>query len=134
MCEAGRILHHLRYKIHNPKNTILIVGYMAENTLGRRIRDLGWEYETSGRVGPAPMVKFLNKSYPLCAHVVRLRGFSAHADQTEMLRFLKMSNLNIKQIAIVHGEEHESIGFTEKLKEEGYNAFIPHKGEPFQIR
>ena len=134
MCEAGRILHHLRYKVHNPKNTILIVGYMAENTLGRRIRDLGWEYEKSGRVGPPPMLKFLNKSYPLCARVVRLRGFSAHADQTEMLRFLKMSNLNISQIAVVHGEDHESTGFTEKLREEGYDAFIPHMGEPFQIR
>ncbi|MBN1931821.1 MAG: MBL fold metallo-hydrolase [Desulfobacterales bacterium] len=134
MCEAGRILHHLRYKIHDPKNTILIVGFMAENTLGRRIRDLGWEYEKSGRVGSPPMVKFLNKTYPLSAHVVRLRGFSAHADQTEMLRFLKESNLQVKQIAIVHGEEEESTSFKKKLNEEGYSAFVPHMGEPFEIK
>jgi len=133
MCEAGRVLHHLRYKIHNPKNTILIVGYMAQNTLGRRIRDLGWEYEKAGRVGAPPEVRFLNKTYPLAAHVVRLRGFSAHADQTEMLRFLKSSNLNAKRIAVVHGEENESEGFVEKLRAEGYEAFVPHMGEPVQI-
>ncbi|HPA15824.1 MAG TPA: MBL fold metallo-hydrolase [Desulfobacterales bacterium] len=134
MCEAGRILHHLRYKIHNPKNTILIVGFMAENTLGRRIQDMGWEYEKSGRVGPPPMVKFLNKVYPLKAHVVRLRGFSAHADQGEMLHFLKHSNLRLKKIAIVHGEEKESISFADRLNSEGFSAFVPYVGEPVQIK
>ena len=54
MCEAGRILHHLRYKIHNPNNTILIVGYMANHTLGRRILELGTAYEEKGRVGEPP--------------------------------------------------------------------------------
>ena len=65
MCEAGRILHHLRYKIHDARNTILIVGFMAENTLGRRILEFGQAYEAAGRSGPAPVVKFLNKQYPL---------------------------------------------------------------------
>ena len=51
MCEAGRILHHLRWKVHNPRNTVLIVGYMAQHTLGRRILELGTEYENSGRRG-----------------------------------------------------------------------------------
>jgi Cft2 family RNA processing exonuclease len=103
MCEAGRILHHLRFKIHNPKNTILIVGYMAAHTLGRRILDQGLAYETSGRKESPPVVKIFNKEYPLKARVVRMGGFSAHADKSELLRFITKSNLRIKNIAVVHG-------------------------------
>ncbi|MCK5312850.1 MAG: MBL fold metallo-hydrolase, partial [Desulfobacteraceae bacterium] len=93
MCEAGRILHHLRYKVHNPKNTILIVGFMAQHTLGRRIVDLSEESEQAGRKGEPPQIKMLGKTYPLLAKVEKMNGFSAHADQQEMTRFLKESNL-----------------------------------------
>ncbi|MFH2002998.1 MAG: MBL fold metallo-hydrolase [Planctomycetota bacterium] len=125
MCEAGRILHHLRYKIHNPRNTILIVGYMAEHTLGRRIQELGIEYEASSRRGPPPLVKFLNKEYPLAAHVKELGGFSAHADRDELCRFIEKSNLNIKRIALVHGEESQSLSFAELLKGKGFDVVVP---------
>jgi metallo-beta-lactamase family protein len=133
MCEAGRILHHLRYKIHNPNNTILIVGYMAEHTLGRRLRDKGWEYEENGRTGPPPELKFLNKTYPLCARVSKLSGFSAHADQDEMTKFLKESNLRIKKIAIVHGEEEQSLGFSKHLKDNGFNSFVPKPEQEVEL-
>lgn len=133
MCEAGRILHHLRYKIHDPRNTILIVGFMAENTLGRRILEFGQAYEAAGRSGPAPVVKFLNKEYPLRARVVKLDGFSAHGDRDEMLRFLRTSNLKIRRIALVHGEEAQSIAFAELLRGEGFDAFVPHVGESVQL-
>jgi len=133
MCEAGRILHHLRYKIHDPRNTVLIVGFMAAHTLGRRLLEQGLEYEKSGRTGPAPMLKFLNKVYPLQAHVVELGGFSAHADKSEMLRFLKESNLRVKKIAVVHGEEQQSLSFAETLRSEGYNAFVPRTGETVRL-
>jgi metallo-beta-lactamase family protein len=133
MCEAGRILHHLRYKIHNPKNTILIVGFMAQNTLGRRIVDLSREYEESGRKGEPPMIKMLGKSYPLLAKVERMNGFSAHADQDEMTRFLKESNLNIKKISVVHGEEEQSIEFAKHLNDIGFNAMVPNAGETIKF-
>jgi metallo-beta-lactamase family protein len=133
MCEAGRVLHHLRYRIHNPKNTILIVGFMAENTLGRRIQDQGIEYEKSGRKGAPPVLKFLNKEYPLKAHVVKLGGFSAHGDRNEMLRFIKESGLLIKNIAVVHGEEEQALSFTSLLKEKGYRAFAPVPGDTVKI-
>jgi len=133
MCEAGRVLHHLRHKIHNPKHTILVVGYMAQHTLGRRILELGTEYEESGRSGHPPLVKFLNKEYPLAARVVKIGGFSAHADRDEMTRFLKESGLSIKKIAVVHGEEDQSLAFAEHLKSEGYNAFVPTVGETVSI-
>ena len=115
MCEAGRILHHLRYKMHNPKNTILIVGFMAQNTLGRRILEQGLAYEQSGRTGDPPILKLLNKEYPLKAQVVRLGGFSAHGDKNEMMRFLQESNLEVKRIAIVHGEEEQSLAFADQV-------------------
>lgn len=134
MCEAGRILHHLRWKVHNPKNTILIVGYMAQHTLGRKIVDLGWEYEQSGRTGEIPQIKILGKTYPLLARVVKLSGFSAHADRNEMTKFLKQSNLRVKRVAIVHGEEEQSLDFAKQLNEIGIKATVPHRGEVMELR
>jgi metallo-beta-lactamase family protein len=134
MCEAGRILHHLRYKIHNPKNTVLMVGFQAQNTLGRRILDLGLKYAKSGRKGAPPVVRIFNKEYPLKAHVIRLGGFSAHADKNEMLRFLKKSNLKIKKIALVHGEEDQILLFAEFLKKEGFSVVVPKYGESIEVK
>jgi metallo-beta-lactamase family protein len=133
MCEAGRILHHLRYKIHNPKNTILLVGYMAEHTLGRRILERGLEFAQSGRKGDPPMVKILGKEYPLRAHVVNIGGFSAHADKNEMRRFLKESNLKIKKIALIHGEEAQILAFAEDLKSDGFEVAVPRMGETIDV-
>ncbi|MGD8252578.1 MAG: MBL fold metallo-hydrolase, partial [Desulfobacterales bacterium] len=133
MCEAGRILHHLRHKIHNPRHTILVVGFMAQNTLGRRILDLGMAYEASGRQGPAPELRFFNKTYPLNARVSKIGGFSAHGDRNEMLRFLKSSNLNIKHIALVHGEESQSLAFADFLEKAGYRVSVPHLGDTMDI-
>ena len=133
MCEAGRILHHLRYKIHDPKSTILIVGFMAQHTLGRRILDKGLEYEASGRKGQPPLLKILNKEYPLKAQVVKLDGFSAHADKTEMLRFLKESNLEVERIALVHGEEDQTLAFSKELKTAGYKVVVPKQGETISV-
>jgi metallo-beta-lactamase family protein len=133
MCEAGRILHHLRYKIHNPKNSILIVGFMAKNTLGRRILELGEAYAQSGRQGSAPLVKILNKEYPLKAEVIKIGGFSAHADRNEMLRFLTQSNLQIKKIALVHGEEEQSLSFAALLRTRGFNVMVPQVGQTLVV-
>jgi metallo-beta-lactamase family protein len=133
MCEAGRILHHLRFKIHNERNTILIVGYMAQNTLGRRIEELGRAYDQSGRRGEPPTVKFFNKDYPLRAHVAKIGGFSGHADKAEMLRFLRQSNLRIRKIALVHGEEQQALHFAESLQEEGYSVMVPRRGETVEV-
>ena len=133
MCEAGRILHHLRYKIHNPKHTVLIVGYMAAHTLGRRMLEQGTAYEASGRSGTPPILKILNKEYPLNAHVVKLGGFSAHADKNEMLHFLEASNLSVKRIALVHGEEEQTLAFAEDLRNKGYDVVVPKPAETIKI-
>ncbi len=129
MCEGGRILHHLRYKIHNEKNTILIVGFMAEHTLGRRLLELGQAYEQARPNAPPPVLNFLNKEYPLRAHVTHLGGFSGHGDKDELLRLLKRSNLKIKKIAVVHGEEEQALAFADHLQKEGFAVSVPHRGE-----
>ena len=133
MCEAGRILHHLRHKIHNAKNTILIVGFMARNTLGRRILEQGEAYAAEGRKGPAPVMRFLNKSYPLRARVVRIGGFSAHADRDELVRFLRDSNLDIRRIALVHGEEDQSLALGRHLRSMGFQAEVPEPGQTMTL-
>lgn len=133
MCEAGRILHHLRYKIHNPKNTILLVGYMAENTLGRRIQDLGLESIESENNGEPPEIKILGKTYPLLARVEKIGGFSAHGDKHELERIITGSNLRIKKIGIVHGEEAQSAAFAKHLYAKGYDTFIPKLGDKISL-
>jgi metallo-beta-lactamase family protein len=131
MCEAGRILHHLRYKIHNPKHTILIVGYMAQNTLGRRIEEFGLQENSAA--DKAPEVKILGKSYPLRAHVEKIGGFSAHADCHELMQVVAGSNLRVKKIAVVHGEADQSAAFARRLNDNGYSAFIPKPGDRVKL-
>lgn len=129
MCEGGRILHHLRHRIHDERNTVLIVGYMGSNTFGRRIQDLGTSYQEGGRVGEPPLVRFYNKDYPLKAQVVSLGGFSAHGDRDELSRLIFESNLDIKRLAIVHGEEDQCQAFGEYLRGCGKDVIVPHKGQ-----
>ncbi len=129
MCEAGRILHHLRYKVHNSKNTILLVGYMAENTLGRRIEELGEAFEKNERQGPPPELKILGKTYPLLAKVEKIGGFSAHADKHELEKIITGSNLRIKKIAVVHGEASQSAAFAQTLRSKGHDVVVPKSGD-----
>ncbi|MFT5699354.1 MAG: metallo-beta-lactamase family protein [Desulforhopalus sp.] len=133
MCEGGRVLHHLRHKIHNSRNTVLIVGYMGQNTFGRQLQDKGEKFAADGRVGAPPTVRFYNKDYPLNAHVVTLGGFSAHGDRDEMLRVVKESNLNIKKVALVHGEEDQTFAFGEYLKGQGLDVVVPRHGQSVQV-
>jgi metallo-beta-lactamase family protein len=133
MCEAGRILHHLRHKIHNSVHTILLVGFMAQHTLGRRILEQGRAYEEAGRAGDPPIMRILNKEYPLKARVVKLNGFSAHADRNEMIHFLKEAKLEIRRIAVVHGEESQSLAFAGLLREKGFEAEVPKVGQTIVI-
>ncbi|MBW1636555.1 MAG: MBL fold metallo-hydrolase [Deltaproteobacteria bacterium] len=133
MCEGGRVLHHLRHKIHDERNTVLIVGYMGKHTFGRLIQEKGEKYESDGRVGPPPKVRFYNKEYPLKARVVTLGGFSAHGDKNELTRVLKESNLRIKKLVLVHGEEEQSLAFAENLRGDGFDVTVAYHGQSVDV-
>ncbi len=133
MCEGGRVLHHLRHKIHDDRNTILIVGYMGQNTFGRHLQEIGERYNGEGRRGPAPLVRFYNKEYPLRAKVVTLGGFSAHGDRKELMRVLRQSNLKVEKIALVHGEEDQTLAFADHLQREGFQVIVPFHGQSVEV-
>ncbi len=133
MCEGGRVLHHLRHRIHDQRNTILVVGYMGANTFGRLLQEKGEACAAQGRQGPPPTVRFYNKEYPFRAHIVTLGGFSAHGDRDEMTRIIKESNLKIKKIALVHGEEEQIKPFAKHLQGLGLPVEIPRHGEHIPI-
>jgi metallo-beta-lactamase family protein len=93
MCEAGRILHHLVHGIGDARNTILIVGFMAENTLGRALAD------------KRPEVKIFGERHTVRARVKILNAFSAHADYKEIGEYVtKLDRSRLKGIFLVHGE------------------------------
>ncbi len=105
MCEAGRILHHLKNGISNPANTILFVGYCAENTLGWKIRHR------------EPEVNIFGQPYPLRAHVEIMDSFSGHADHSELLDYFRATTGPKKHVWLVHGEQSRSEAFCEALRE-----------------
>lgn len=118
MCEAGRVLYHLANEISNARNTIMIVGYMAENTLGRKIFDGQKE------------VRILGDLYQVNAKVERCNGFSAHADYSEMIEWLnEMDTSRLKKIFLVHGEKDQQFGFKEHLAEAGFKDVEIIEGE-----
>jgi metallo-beta-lactamase family protein len=123
MCEAGRILHHLANNIENPQNTILIVGYQADHTLGKKLVDQ-WEE-----------VKIFGEVYKRKAEVVVLNSFSAHADGNELLKYAgQFDKKQLQKIFLVHGELERQQDFQKGLGERGYtNVEIPVRGQKFDI-
>jgi len=106
MCESGRILHHLKHGVGNPDNTILIIGFQAQNTLGRRI------------VERQPYLRIFNRDYPLKARVEVLNGLSAHADSRDFQWWFDnmASQTGIGQAFLVHGEQQAATALAETLK------------------
>ena len=121
MCEAGRILHHLKNNIEDPKNMILIVGYMARNTLGRRI------VEKNDRV------KIFGEEYALRAEVVVMNAFSAHADRRNLLDYALQYKDRVKKIFIVHGDEDQSEQLHLMLEQHGLPSLFPHENDEFEL-
>lgn len=123
MCEAGRILHHLKNNIEDPRNTVLIVGWQAPHTLGRRL------------VERRPVVKIFGEEYNLKARVETINGFSAHADRNDLLNYVQQIGLDSLRTAfVVHGEESSSLALADGLQEQGVKkAVVPHPGEEFEL-
>ena len=116
MAEAGRILHHLAQGASDPRNTILIVGFQAEHTLGRRI------------VEKAPILKIFGDEIPLRAHVEVINGYSAHADRTELRAWLdavKVTSPKLSGVHLVHGEVKAQEELQTALIAKGYSVTCP---------
>jgi metallo-beta-lactamase family protein len=119
MAEGGRILHHLKNNIDNPKCILLFVGYAAQHTLARKIMD-GEEY-----------VKIFGEEHRVRARIKKMEGFSAHADQRGLLEYITMSRPDkLKHLFLVHGEPDGFNSLSEELRTMGYsNIKYPAPGE-----
>ena len=120
MCESGRILHHLQNNIEDSRNLILVVGYMARNTLGRRI------------VERLPIVRIFGVEYELNAEVMEINAFSAHADRHELFDFARAC-MPLKKIFLVHGDAEQVVTLKERMSELGIPIHIPGRDEEAEL-
>lgn len=106
MCEAGRIRHHLKNGIGDPENTVFFVGYCAENTLGRHIRDGRGE------------VNIFGKKHTVRAAIEAIDSFSGHADHSELMDYFRSTGGRKSKVWLVHGEEEKSMALCDALRKE----------------
>ena len=122
MCEVGRIKHHLKHNIWNPKSTILFVGYQAPGTLGYQI------------VNGAKTVKIFGEEFAVNARVEYIEGYSGHADQEGLMDFIYSFIKKPKNIFLVHGEEESQEVLRDKIEQEtNIPVIVPDFGETYDI-
>ncbi|MEK7086885.1 MAG: MBL fold metallo-hydrolase [Patescibacteria group bacterium] len=118
MSNGGRILHHERRYLSDPKTTILFIGYQAVGSLGRRIME------------GAKTVKIFGDEIPVRAKIKAIGGFSAHADQPQLLKWLEPMRGHLKKVFVIQGEEEQSLALAQKIKDElAIEAITPSIGE-----
>jgi metallo-beta-lactamase family protein len=108
MCEAGRILHHLRNNIASAKNTIAIVGYQAANTLGHKL------------VQRQEEVKIFGEPFERKADVEVLNAYSAHADRNDLIRYIEQAGKKLRAVYLVHGEPEQQEALHEEMQRRGF--------------
>lgn len=123
MCEAGRVLHHLKATIEDPKNCVMIVGFQAPHTLGRRL------------VEKRQRVKVFGVDRDVRAEVVVMNGFSAHADQKDLVDFVTAARAKgeAPRVVLVHGEPPAQKALREKLSQDGNHVSMPAPGERIDV-
>jgi metallo-beta-lactamase family protein len=122
MCEAGRVLHHLRNSVGDARNTVLITGYQAENTLGRKLQE-GWK-----------SVKIFGIPTEVRAQVESLDELSGHADNGELLEWMKPMTLALRRVFLVHGEAPEASALAQAIHAKyGIEAIAAAAGESFEL-
>ena len=123
MCEVGRIKHHLKHNLWNPKSTILFVGYQAPGTLGYNI------------VNGEKKVKIFGEEIAVNARIEYIEGYSGHADQEGLMNFIYSFIEKPKNIFLVHGEPESQAVLKEKIEQEtGLNVIVPEFGETYDIK
>ncbi|TFH18078.1 MAG: MBL fold metallo-hydrolase [Lentisphaerales bacterium] len=122
MCEAGRILHHLKNNLENPRNIVLFVGYQAENTLGRRLVE---------RISP---VKIFGEEYEVNARIHTINALSAHADRGEMMEYFDSFISKLGKVFVVHGELEKSEALAGLIRDAGVSdVVIPEPDQSFEV-
>jgi metallo-beta-lactamase family protein len=122
MCEGGRILHHLAHGLGDDRNTVLFVGFQAEGTLGRRLRD------------GAETVNVFGEPVRVRAEIATLDGFSAHADQAELVAWVSALSPRPRRIFLVHGEPVPAETLAARLRDQlGVEVHVPEKGQEFTL-
>lgn len=122
MCDVGRIKHHLKHNLWNPKSTILFVGYQAPGTLGYEI------------VNGAKTVKIFGEEIAVNARIEYIEGYSGHADQEGLMNFIYSFIQKPKNIFLVHGEENSQEVLKEKIEEEAkIPVIVPSYGETYEL-
>ncbi|MFN8433190.1 MAG: MBL fold metallo-hydrolase [Anaerolineales bacterium] len=107
MAETGRVVHHIRNNIENPRNTICIVSWQAPNTMGRRLADR------------EPEIRIFGEAYKLKCEVATIGGLSGHAGQDLLVEYATSVKQSVKDVFLVHGEENQATTLTALLKERG---------------
>ena len=121
MCEGGRIRHHLKHNLWRSQCSIIFTGFQAKGTLGRRIVD------------GAKVVRIFGEEIAVNAAIHTLGGFSAHADQKELMEWLSAFR-NSPQVFVVHGEEETSMTFADLVRKRfGFVTHVPEKGDSFGL-
>ena len=122
MCESGRIVHHLKHNIEDPRNTVIIIGFQAPDTLGRRI------------VEKRPELRIHDRWWKLRAEVVVMNGFSSHADENDFVSFLGPLAGQTKVVRLVHGEVDRAEALAKGLRAIGFGEVgIPDRGESVSL-
>lgn len=123
MCEAGRILHHLKNNVEDSRNTVMMVGYCADHTLGKRLID---KVET---------VRIFGDVYEVKANIEVMNSYSAHADEPEMIKFLDhLDRERLQHLLLVHGAPKRQEALKSALVAQGYdNVTIPERGQSFTL-
>jgi len=123
MCEGGRILHHLKHAIQDEANIILIVGFQAEHTLGRKLVE-NWD-----------VVPIFGIPTPRRAQVVRFNGLSAHADRNDLLAYVRAIHPLPGKVFVVHGEEKQALSLAAAMQAEhpGMQVVVPHAGSVHEV-
>ena len=122
MCEVGRVLHHLRHNIGDEKSTILITGFQAENTLGRKLVDGMKE------------VKIFGEPMEVSAEIANLQSLSGHADRNELLAWMKPMTPSLKKVFLVHGEQDQAEGLIAAIRQTyGIEAVAARRGQSYEL-
>ena len=123
MCEGGRVLHHLRGNIGDPKTTILFVGFQAENTLGRKL------------LQGDKIARIYGEEFEVRAKIEEIDGYSAHADEGELMDFIAAIPNKPERVFVVHGEPDAANAMAAGLSKLGIkNVIVPKRGDRFEVK